>query len=155
LAPTVVVSGVPPEQALRPCFAAGARGFVLREEVADALDQAISVVAGGHTYLDRFSLDWLAADAARQEGTRHLNGTGRSNPLLSRREAEVLALVEQGLGNNEIGEALGLSTNTVKTYIRRAMEKLGAGDRREAAAKAGRHAARVAVTVTANGADSS
>ncbi len=51
---------------------------------------------------------------------------------LSVREAEVLALITQGLTNQEIGRRLHLSKNTVKTYIRSAYLKAGVTRRAQA-----------------------
>ncbi|MFJ4674313.1 response regulator [Kitasatospora sp. NPDC088783] len=48
---------------------------------------------------------------------------------LTAREAEVLALVARGLSNREIGAALFLSNNTVKTHINRIFAKTGCRDR--------------------------
>ena len=51
---------------------------------------------------------------------------------LSPREAEVLALITQGLTNQEIADRVFLSTNTVKTYIRSAYRKIGVQRRPQA-----------------------
>ena len=56
-------------------------------------------------------------------------GRGRG---LSAREAEVIALITQGLGNEEIAERMYMSINTVKTYIRTAYRKLGVNSRARA-----------------------
>jgi NarL family two-component system response regulator LiaR len=51
---------------------------------------------------------------------------------ITRRELEILGLVGRGLSNREIGEALFVSENTVKTHCSRAFDKLGARRRTEA-----------------------
>ena len=51
---------------------------------------------------------------------------------LSPREAEVLALITQGLSNQEIADRAYLSINSVKTYIRSAYRKLGVTKRTQA-----------------------
>ena len=56
-------------------------------------------------------------------------GRGRG---LSAREAEVIALITQGLGNEEIAERMYMSINTVKTYIRTAYRKIGVTRRAQA-----------------------
>ena len=60
---------------------------------------------------------------------------------LTAREAEVLALITQGLSNQEIAERSYLSINSVKTYIRTAYRKIGV-TRRAQAVRVG-HAARL------------
>jgi DNA-binding NarL/FixJ family response regulator len=49
--------------------------------------------------------------------------------LLTEREREVVALVGEGLSNDEIAERLIMSPATAKTHVSRAMVKLGVRDR--------------------------
>ena len=58
--------------------------------------------------------------------------TARERLGITRRELEILELVARGLSNREIGEALFVSENTVKTHCSRAFDKLGARRRTEA-----------------------
>jgi DNA-binding CsgD family transcriptional regulator len=51
---------------------------------------------------------------------------------LSSREAEILALIVQGLSNEEIAERMFLSINTVKSYIRSAYRKAAVNTRAQA-----------------------
>ena len=62
-----------------------------------------------------------------------------SHTGLSLRESNVLALVSQGLSNQEIAETLFLSINTVKTYIRSTYRKIGVATRPLAMAWAVQH----------------
>lgn len=55
---------------------------------------------------------------------------------LSDRELEVLALVAEGLTNADVGEALGIGRETVKSHLAQVLRKLGAVDRVNAVAKA-------------------
>ncbi|UCC52335.1 MAG: response regulator transcription factor, partial [Anaerolineaceae bacterium] len=55
------------------------------------------------------------------------------------REKEVLALVAEGLSNNEIAERLVISTNTVRKHVSACISKLDATNRAQAAALAVRH----------------
>ena len=48
------------------------------------------------------------------------------------RESEVLASVARGLNNRQIGEALGISENSVKMHLKRCFYKLNVSDRSEA-----------------------
>jgi len=55
--------------------------------------------------------------------------TGPDLSVLTEREREIVALVAQGLSNDEIAGRLFLSPLTAKTHVNRAMAKLGARDR--------------------------
>jgi DNA-binding NarL/FixJ family response regulator len=63
---------------------------------------------------------------------------GRAQGLTAR-EAEVLALITQGLSNQEIADRSYLSINSVKTYIRTAYRKIGVTRRAQAVAWGMRH----------------
>ena len=65
-------------------------------------------------------------------------GDGARGPVLTPREAEVLALVAEGLTNRQIGERLFISEKTASVHVSRLLAKLGAGTRGEAAAVARR-----------------
>jgi DNA-binding NarL/FixJ family response regulator len=54
--------------------------------------------------------------------------------LLTRREAEVMGLIARGLTNTAIAEEVGVSLNTVKTYVRSAYQKAGVATRPQAVA---------------------
>ena len=56
-------------------------------------------------------------------------------PLLTPREAEVLAALGDGLSNKEAARRLGISPNTVKFHVEALFRKIGAGTRAEAVAK--------------------
>jgi DNA-binding NarL/FixJ family response regulator len=48
---------------------------------------------------------------------------------LSRREQELVGLIQQGLTNKEIASRLNLSEQTVKNHVHRILRKVGAQDR--------------------------
>jgi DNA-binding CsgD family transcriptional regulator len=58
---------------------------------------------------------------------------------LTEREREVLTLLAQGLQLEEIGNRLGIGTETVRTHVRNASDRLGASNRTHAVAIAIRH----------------
>ena len=58
---------------------------------------------------------------------------------LTERECEVLTLLAQGMLLEEIGQRLGIGTETVRSHIRNASDRLGAANRTHAVAIAIRH----------------
>jgi DNA-binding NarL/FixJ family response regulator len=88
------------------------------------------VVAGGDALLSPSVTRRLVEDIA---GRRFAQSRPRLSPavldVLTEREREVMALVAQGLSNDEIAAKLYLSPLTAKTHVSRAMTKLGARDR--------------------------
>ena len=100
----------------------------LRKDAADVdLAVAIKRVARGERFVDpRLSQDTNPGRMPRSSG----------GPPLTRREYEVLRHVAMGRTNPEIALAMGLSRNTVKTYLQTALQKLGVRNRVEAIARA-------------------
>ncbi|MDP9869241.1 response regulator transcription factor [Streptosporangium brasiliense] len=106
---------------------AGASGFLLKDAGPAELLHAIRVVADGEALLaPRVTRRLIAQVTTRRTAAQA--GEGRL-AVLTQREREVLALVGQGLNNDEIGGELFLSPATARTHVSRAMTKLGARDR--------------------------
>jgi DNA-binding NarL/FixJ family response regulator len=104
---------------------AGARGFLLKEAPLGDLVRAVETVANGGVYVDPV----LAGVFATASATEKL-------PALTQRERDVLRLLADGLSNEEIGQRLFISAETVRTHVRKAMAKLDADTRTQAVAKA-------------------
>jgi DNA-binding NarL/FixJ family response regulator len=111
-------------------LAAGASAFLLKDATADALFDAVRVVAAGEALLSPRVTRRLITEFARL----------RPAPLvppdalrkLTARETEVLRLVAEGLSNTEIAERLVVSEETVKTHVSHVFAKLGVRDRAQA-----------------------
>lgn len=97
---------------------AGAAGFLLKNAVESELKKAIEEVVKGNNY---FSKEFLFL--ARQFSSKPKR---KSNIQLSEREKEVLALICQGLSNQEIASSVDLSIHTVDTHRRNLLSKTGA-----------------------------
>lgn len=122
----LVYTGQTKSSLVKEALEAGASGFVLKDAPLPDLVRAIEMVAAGKTYIDPAALD-----------LKLLSGQG--TPDLSEREIEVLAHLSEGESNEQIGNALSISPETVRTHIRKAMVKLEADTRTEAVAKAIRY----------------
>lgn len=78
--------------------------------------------------------DQLIASAAP---ARHVTARG-AEPVLTDREVQVLALIEQGLSNKQIGERLYISAKTASVHVSSILRKVGAASRTEAVYRAAR-----------------
>ena len=104
----------------------GAAGYLSKGLDAEQVVKAIEAVHAGETVTPPLSDEPAEQDAAG-EWPGHEAG-------LSAREAEVLALITQGLSNQEIADRTYLSINSVKTYIRTAYRKIDVTRRSQAVA---------------------
>jgi DNA-binding NarL/FixJ family response regulator len=104
----------------------GASGFIVKNTKPVELLQAVRAVAAGDAL--------LSPSVTRRLIREFADRTREAPPLpgldaLTEREREVMALVAEGLTNDEIAERLVVSKLTAKTHVSRAMVKLGARDR--------------------------
>lgn len=106
---------------LRQMLAVGAAGYILKHTAADALIQAIRIVAAGGLYLEPSLAEHVVGRYVRRPAA----ATELLGAELSEREREVVQRVVQGYSNKEIATQLNLSVKTVETYRARALEKLG------------------------------
>ncbi len=104
----------------------GASGFLVKDTEPDELVQAVRVVAGGDALLSPSVTRQLLAEFASR-AKEPIQATGLEE--LTEREREIVALVGEGLSNQEIAARLFVSPATAKTHVSRAMGKLGARDR--------------------------
>jgi DNA-binding NarL/FixJ family response regulator len=105
---------------------AGASGFLLKDASAADLLTAIRLLAAGEALLAPSITRKVIAQFTRRADPRH---TPPALEKLTPREREVLALVADGLSNDEIAAELVVSAATVKTHISRLLSKLAARDR--------------------------
>jgi two-component system, NarL family, response regulator LiaR len=101
--------------------AGGADGVLSKALHSDELVGALERIRDGEILMVGGPQD------AESRGTWPAQATG-----LTEREAEIIALITQGLRNDEIADALYLSKNTVKSYIRSAYRKINVESRSRA-----------------------
>ena len=118
----VVFTGAGHRASLLRAMDLGVEAFVLKSAPLDELVRAVTVAAGGGTYVDPTIARELAKPSAGEPAQ------------LTDREWEIIRLLAQGLGNDEIGKALFISPATVRTHLRNGMSKLGASTRAQAVA---------------------
>jgi two-component system response regulator DevR len=106
----------------------GALGYVLQEASAVEVVSAIRAVAQGEAVCParyaRILFDYFASHAAMLP-----NRLVRSQLRLTRREQQLVPLIDGGMTNKEIASQLNLSEQTVKNHVHRILRKIGVNDR--------------------------
>ena len=97
---------------------AGARGYLSKGCPAEELFKAIRDVMRGNHY--------ISSDVAQKLALGNMLSQDEDSPLkkLSPREMQVMMMIVQGQGNQQISDALFLSPKTISTYRHRLYEKL-------------------------------
>jgi DNA-binding NarL/FixJ family response regulator len=106
----------------------GASGFLVKDTEPAELLRGVRAVAGGDALLSPGVTRRLIGEFATRSRASTTPGSDRLDRLTDR-EREVVALVGEGLSNDEIAARLVLSPATAKTHVSRAMVKLHVRDR--------------------------
>lgn len=110
-------------------FRAGARGIFSRRDSVEMLAKAVRCVHEGQIWANSREMSLAVEALASSPKVRPVNKNGLK--LLSKREAEVVRYLAEGLTNREIAERLQLSQHTVKNYLFKVFDKLGVSSRVE------------------------
>jgi DNA-binding NarL/FixJ family response regulator len=110
---------------------AGAAGYLLKDTRRDDLVAAIKGTAEGKSFLDPTVAGKLMRQMAAEPAARAVDA-GQIEPL-TERELDVLRLLAQGYSNPEIAQRMHLAAGTVRNYVSTILQKLGVGDRTQAA----------------------
>lgn len=131
----VVLTTYADDDSLFAALRAGARGYLTKdaggEEIARAVADVMSGQAGLAPMVQLRLLEQVTAPV--------VSPPAQLPDGLTRREAEVLGLVAEGLSNAEIARALHIGTATVKTHINNLFAKADVRDRAQAVRYAYRH----------------
>ncbi|NUR83534.1 MAG: response regulator transcription factor [Nonomuraea sp.] len=144
----VVLTTYSDDESVFAALRAGARGFLTKDADADEIAKALATVTRGDAQLDptvqRRLLDTIGRDTREPDHAPRPapDLPSRAGDLpdgLTRREAEVLALIADGLSNAEIAARLHIAETTVKTHINNLFAKARLRDRAQAVTYAFRH----------------
>ena len=127
----IMLTSFTKESMVQDALEAGATSYLLKDVPIDELADAIRLA-----YADQPTLS--------PEATRSLIKSKKNLPEeydsgLSTREKQVLALVVEGMSNEEIAEKLYISQATVRHHVSACINKLGAANRTQAAVLAVKH----------------
>lgn len=128
--PGVIVFGLSNDRDVVRCAELGATGLHLRSESFEHLLELMHEASNGRPHCS-------AEASAILVGQVYLNVSGDADAdsamePLTAREAEILALLEDGLTNQQIALRLSVTVHTVKNHVHNLLNKLGVGSRAEA-----------------------
>jgi DNA-binding NarL/FixJ family response regulator len=127
----VVLTASGTEENLLAAIRAGAAGYLLKTEPPERIASFLDGVVNGEAA--------LSGTIARRLLEQVREGNGRAGGVpdaiaatLSARELEVLLLLDEHLGTDEIAKRLFISEHTVRSHVKSLLRKLGVSSRREA-----------------------
>ena len=134
--PVVVVTVFEEPATILEAICAGAVGYLLKKTpVPELLAQLRSVVAGGSPLTPGVARSLLDVVRREHEGSQRAHAEPTRLDL-SEREQDVLRCLTRGLSYKQVAYELGLSADTVRTYIRRMYQKLQVHSASEAVSRA-------------------
>jgi DNA-binding NarL/FixJ family response regulator len=131
----VFLSADDSEQAVIAAVEAGAAGYLVKTAAGSEIVEAVQRAAEGEMLLPAPRLAALLA--RRRELAQEEDRRARLLGSLTPREREILTLMAEGLDNRRIADRLHVAYPTVRSHVRRVLQKLGARSRLEAVVKAG------------------
>ncbi|HZO62750.1 MAG TPA: response regulator transcription factor [Gaiellaceae bacterium] len=127
----VVLTASGTEENLLAAIRAGAAGYLLKTEPPERIAELLEGIAKGEAA--------LSGQVARRLVDRVREGGGLDSGVpesiageLSAREVEVLLLLDEHLGTDQIAQRLFISEHTVRSHVKSLLRKLGVSSRREA-----------------------
>lgn len=129
----VVLTASDSEENLLAAIRGGASGYLLKTEPPQQIATFLRSVVRGDAALSGGVARRLLEQV--REGGRPAGVPESITRLLSAREVEVLLLLDERLGTDEIAERLFISEHTVRSHVKSLLRKLGVSSRREALQK--------------------
>ena len=126
----VVLTATETEDNLLAAIRAGAAGYLLKSEPPERIVEFLRGVVRGEAALSGSVARRLLAQV--REGTKNRGVPDSIAAALSARELEVLLLLDEHLGTDEIAKRLFISEHTVRSHVKSLLRKLGVSSRREA-----------------------
>lgn len=131
----VILTSSERDDELLAALQAGAKGYILKTSDYHELVRALESLAIGQATLPPEVVSRLLRHLPAEQPPAAPSvptlpsASPAPSPELSEREMDVLRLIVQGASNREIAEALGLSENTVRSYLTHIMQKLNVDNR--------------------------
>jgi two-component system, NarL family, response regulator DegU len=129
--PVVILTMHADREVLARAIRAGAAGYLVKDCSTDEVVRTVRLAANGETALSPELAASMLAEAQRADTPAE-----ELEPIISRREEEVLQLVADGLSTSEVAAKLYISIKTVKNHLASIYEKLDSRDRTHAVLRA-------------------
>jgi two-component system response regulator DegU len=129
--PVVILTMHADREVLARAIRAGASGYLVKDCSTDEVVRTVRLAANGETALSPELAASMLAEAQRADTPAE-----ELEPIISRREEEVLQLVADGLSTSEVAAKLYISIKTVKNHLASIYEKLDSRDRTQAVLRA-------------------
>lgn len=115
----LIVSGLYDTNIIKEAILLGVKGFVLKNEISQCIEEALFKIANGKQYFSEMVLDEVIL--------RQLNEPKKIDfeDLLSNRESEALKLLMNDLSTKEICNTMNIKSSTFRKLLQRAREKTG------------------------------
>ena len=127
----VVLTASGTEDNLLGAIRGGAAGYLLKSEPPERIVEFLRGVANGEAALSG-EIARRLLDQVREGGGRQSGVPDSIAEALSAREVEVLLLLDEHLGTDQIAKRLFISEHTVRSHVKSLMRKLGVSSRRDA-----------------------
>jgi DNA-binding NarL/FixJ family response regulator len=127
----VILTASGTEENLLAAIRAGAAGYLLKTESPERIASFLRGVIGGEAALSG-SIARRLLERVREGGRLGGGVPDAIAQKLSAREVEVLLLLDEHLGTDEIAGRLYISEHTVRSHVKSLLRKLGVSSRREA-----------------------
>jgi DNA-binding NarL/FixJ family response regulator len=106
---------------------AGADGYILKSVELQELVRIMESFCLRRPVLSPYLVNMTLAPESEQEDQEKIE-----IPVLTLREKEILQAITEGMGNKQISESFNISTETVKSHVKRIYRKLKVKNRVEA-----------------------
>ena len=127
----VVLTASGTEDNLLAAIRGGAAGYLLKSESPERIVEFLRGVARGEAALSG-EIARRLLERVREGGDRHSGVPDEIAQTLSAREVEVLLLLDEHLGTDQIARRLFISEHTVRSHVKSLLRKLESSSRREA-----------------------
>ncbi|HEY0068611.1 MAG TPA: response regulator transcription factor [Chloroflexia bacterium] len=119
----VVLTADTDEAIMAEAIAAGAAGYITKQQALNEVVQAVRTASEGEPVVPAFMIPRILSHFHKQQQREQQAEQLREK--LSAREIQILDQLARGASNDEISETFVLSPNTVRTHIQNVLKKMG------------------------------